>query len=98
MAAYVTDPAYGYSQAFNITASQNIKVGIGMIAKVIVNAAPTAAAGIYDSATVGGAGAANQILSIPTTAVVGTIYNLQWGVTNGITLVTTGGIFVVSYS
>jgi hypothetical protein len=87
--AYVTDPSIGYSQMLGITASTVVKTGAGLVAKVCVNASPTGSGGVYDSASIGGATAANQICAFPLTGTA--VIDLRWGVTNGITVLVAGG-------
>ncbi len=58
----------GAKVAFNITAATQIKTGAGVVYRVYVNTAGTAAGGVYDMATGGTAGADNLIANIPITA------------------------------
>ena len=58
----------GARMAFNITAATQVKAAQGVVYRVFVNTAPTAAGGVYDMASGGTAGADNLIAAIPTTA------------------------------
>lgn len=81
------------STALNISAATQVKATNGVIVNVSVTTAGAAGA-IYDSATVGGIGAANLIAEIP--AVVG-VYQIQFPAFNGI-VVAPGAAQVVSVS
>lgn len=95
----------GISTALDLTAATVIKGSAGRIAKVVVVAGGTASDGAFelnDSATTGGASAANEIISIPAGTAAGTVIDLDWPCANGITLsaVPSAGspILAVSYT
>ena len=80
----------------NVTAAQVVKAGAGICVSVTVVVAGSAAGTVNDVATTGGAAAANQFGTIPTT--VGT-YTFNWPCGTGIVLVPgTGQTLAVSYS
>ncbi|MGC9216176.1 hypothetical protein [Acidithiobacillus sp.] len=59
-------PNPGGAQSFlNITEPTLIFLGEGLIFKVSIIVTPTAAGGVYDSATVAGAAQSNQLAAIP---------------------------------
>lgn len=77
-------------------AGQLVKTGAGVLCKVSVIVAGSAAGTLNDVATVGGAAAANQFGTIPNT--VGT-YEFDWPCATGIVVVPgTGQTVAVSYS
>ena len=81
--------------SYNLTAATLVKAGAGRIIKFAVIVAGSAAGTINDSATTGGAAAANEIAVIPNT--VG-IYSLEWPTVNGLVVVPgTGQTVAVSY-
>ena len=65
---YREGPAGSHSQ-LNITAATLVTASQGWVFGVEVITAPTAAGGVYDSATVAGAAIANQMAQITTTDV-----------------------------
>jgi len=88
--------AQGISSALNLSANTVIKASQGRVAKVNVTTAGSAAGGIYDSATTGGAVAAKLVATIPNT--VGS-YTIDFPCKTGITyLVGTGQVVSVSYN
>ena len=89
----------GTHSANNVTTPTLIKAGAGVLHKVTIITAPSAAGGMYDSATVGGIAAANQIDNIGTGLTNTTVFNLDWPCTNGIVIDPgTGGVVSVSYT
>jgi len=87
--------AQGQKTFFNITAATVVKATAGRIAKVSVIVAGSAAGSIYDAATTGAAGAANEIAVIPATA---GMINLDFPVSNGIVVTPgTGQTLAVSF-
>ena len=76
-----------------------IKATAGVLHKVTIIKAPSGAGGMYDSATIGGISAANQIDNISTGLTNTTVFNLDWPCANGIVINPgTGGVVSVSYS
>ena len=93
--AYTYGPG-GARAAFNVTATTLIKAGPGTVFRVVVVTAPTAAGGVYDSATTAGISASNQIATVP--LATGPI-ELVWPCQNGIVVNPgTGGVVSVSYT
>jgi hypothetical protein len=85
----------GTRSAIGTAASGVVKATSGSIAYVSVTTAGSAVGAVYDSATVGGIGAANLLFVIPNT--VGN-YPVQFPANNGITVVPgTGQVISVSY-
>ena len=79
----------GSSSSLNLTAAVAIKGTPGRICKVIVVAGGTASNGAFtlnDCATTGAAAAANEIITIPSGAAAGTIYDIDWPCAVGIVL------------
>ena len=77
----VTEKMSQGSQAANgLGANTLVKLGMGRLTRVSVTTAGAVGA-VYDSATIGGIGAANLIGVVP--AVVG-IYLFDWPINNGI--------------
>ena len=64
MATYRAGPGGSHSQ-LNITATTLITATQGWVFRVAVITAPTAAGGVYDSATTAGAATTNQMAAIP---------------------------------
>ena len=80
---------------YNITAATVIKAGPGVIGRINVIAAGSAAGTVNDCATTGAAATSNEIFSIPNT--VGT-YALIWPTLTGIVVVPgTGQTLAVSF-
>lgn len=89
----------GARSANNITSKTLIKAGRGVLHKVTIITAPSAAGGMYDSATTGGTSASNQIDNIGTGLQNTTVFNLDWPCQNGIVIDPgTGGVVSVSYT
>ena len=96
--AYTYGPG-GARSALNVTTTTVIKAAPGTLFKVIVVTAPTAAGGIYDSATTTGLGASNLIDSIGTGLATSYVFDLVWPCEVGITINPgTGGVMSVSYT
>jgi hypothetical protein len=72
----------GSSTALNITGASNAKASAGRFFKAIVIVAGSTATNICDTTTA--CAAANTVLSIPSTAVVGQIYDVNAPMTTGI--------------
>ena len=85
----------GVKVAFDVTAGTQIKGVQGVVFRVFVNTAPSAAGGVYDMATGGTPSASNLIAAIPATAgpveIIAPFYNGLY-VDPG-----TGGVVSVSY-
>lgn len=92
----------GCSAWLNITSAQVIKASAGILVRVFVNTVGSAGSLTFnDVATVGGAAASNQILTIAYTSLtVGQQMLLQWPCATGIVVsaVPTSGVIAVSYS
>jgi len=87
--------AQGTKTFLNITATTLVKATAGRIAKVSVIVAGSGAGSVYDAASLGAAGAANEIAVIPATA---GIYNIDFHCANGIVLSPgTGQTLAISY-
>jgi len=87
--------AQGQKTFFNITATTVIKTTAGRIAKISVLVAGSGAGSIYDAASTGAAGAANEVAVIPATAGV---LNIDFPVSNGIVVSPgTGQTLAISY-
>jgi hypothetical protein len=100
----VATGAGGSSSALQVNATGVIKGSAGRLAKLLVQT-PGSAGNIVlnDAATVAGANASNQILSLAfnaVTDVAGGVISLDWPCANGIVVsaITTGGVFAVSYT
>lgn len=93
-------PLPGGNHAFyHIAAPTLIKATAGVLHKVTIITAPTAAGGMYDSATLAGISTANQIDTIGQGLANTTVFNLDWPCANGIVIDPgTGGVVSVSYS
>lgn len=91
----------GTLSKLDVTASAVVKASPGRVARIVVTTVTaTAAITVNDTTTTGGAAAANTILSIPTAAAVGTVYDLDWPCANGIVInfgSATGGL-AISYT
>lgn len=89
----------GNRAVYHIAAPALIKATAGVLHKVTIITAPTAAGGIYDSATLGGISTANQINAVGVGLAASTVINLDWPCANGIVIDPgTGGVVSVSYS
>ena len=87
----------GISSKLNITAATNVKNSSGRAVRIILNTAGSTASSIIDSTGVT-VTAANTILTIPSTAVAGTIYYLDWPCVSGISVVPgTSAVIAISY-
>jgi len=87
--------AQGQKVFFNITATTVVKTTAGRIAKISVIVAGSGAGSVYDAATTGAAGAANEVAVIPATAGV---VNIDFPVSNGIVVSPgTGQTLAISY-
>lgn len=84
----------GWYSALNVTSSSVLKTSSGGVVRIIVNSAPAATGGIYDSATLGGANASTLIYTLPAAA---GIYYLNFPTFNGL-VVNPGQSGVVSVS
>ena len=84
--------------ALNISAASVVKATAGRLVRVSVIVLGSTAGSCNDSATTGGAAQANQILAIPASAPVGSVYYLDFPTSNGI-VCTPGasGVLAVSY-
>jgi len=88
--------AQGTKTFFNITANTLIKAGVGRVAKISVVVAGSGAGSVHDSATIGAAGAANELAAIPFAAT--TVLNIDMPVFNGIVVKPgTGQTLAVSF-
>lgn len=89
----------GARSKLNITSTTVIKASPGVLFKVVIVKPPTAAGGIYDSATTTGLGATNLIDSIGTGVAASYVFDLSWPCQVGITINPgTGGVMSVSYT
>lgn len=96
--AYYPGPG-GARSALNVAAATAVKAAQGTVFRVSVIASPSAAGGVFDVATTGGAAAANQVAVIPAAAAVGTVITLDWPCSAGIVVNPgTGGVVAVSYT
>lgn len=87
--------AQGINTFLNVSANTLVKSVGGRVAKVNVTTAGSTTGGIYDSATIGGAGASNLVAVIPNT--VGN-YTIDFPCKNGIVFQTgTGMVVSISY-
>ena len=87
--------AQGTKTFLNISANTLVKATVGRVAKVSVVTAGSAPSTVHDSATIGAAGAANEIAAIPNT--IG-VYNIDFPVSNGIVIkIGTGQVLAISY-
>ena len=88
----------GNKSALNVSTATVIKASPGVLVKVVVVTAPSAAGGIYDSAATTGLGASNLIDSIGQGLAVSYVFDLNWPCQNGITINPgTGGVMSISY-
>lgn len=96
--AYTPGPG-GSRSTLNVTTTTVIKNAPGRIYKVTIITAPSAAGGIYDSATPTGLGASNLIDNIGTGLANSFIFALDgWPCANGITINPgTAGVVAVSW-
>ena len=86
-----------YAYAAGATGAKIVKAAAGVLCRILVTVAGTAALSIYDSAS---AASGTVIASIPASAPVGTIYDLQMPAANGITIggaASTPGVTVSYY-
>lgn len=89
----------GSRSVLNITTTTVVKATPGVLYRVVVVTPPTAAGGIYDSATTTGLGASNLIDSIGTGLAASYVFDLVWPCEVGITINPgTGGVISVSYT
>lgn len=89
----------GARSTLNVTATTVIKASPGTLYRVVVVKPPTAAGGIYDSATTSGLGASNLIDAIGTGLAASYVFSLEWPCQNGITINPgTGGVMSVSWT
>lgn len=92
----------GSTPTYDVSAAALIKAGPGRLAQIIVQVVGSAGNfTLNDSATVAGAGAANQIAEVAYNAtglVAGTPITFNWPFVNGLVVsaVTTGGSLAVS--
>lgn len=101
----VSTGAGGTQDLLAIGAAAVVKAGPGRIAKVVIVSPGTTSGAftINDSATIGGANAANTVWTLPynaTSNVAGAVFNLDWPVNNGIVVsaVPGGGSPVINVS
>lgn len=96
--AYVPGPG-GARSTLNVSATTVIKAAPGTLYKVVIVTPPTAAGGIYDSASTTGLGASNLIDTIGTGLAASYVFDLTWPCMNGITINPgTGGVMSVSWT
>ena len=82
----------------NISAAQVVQPCSGRISRVSVITSSSSAGAVYDGTATTGNTAANQVLAIPASAPVGTVYWLDWPMSAGIVAVPgSGGVLAVSY-
>ena len=97
----VTQPG-GNKSSLNISAAAVVKATNGIVFRITTSTAGTAGDLVLnDVATVAGAAATNQIISIPFgTLTAGSVVTLKWPCATGITIsaVPTGWVGAVSYS
>lgn len=97
----VTQPG-GNKSSLNISAAAVVKATNGIVFTITTSTAGTAGDLVLnDVATVAGAAATNQIISIPFgTLTAGSVVTLKWPCATGITIsaVPTGWVGAVSYS
>jgi len=87
--------AQGQKTFFNITTTTVVKATSGRIAKISVVTAGSGAGSIYDAASTGAAGAANEVAVIPATAGV---LNIDFPVSNGIVVTPgSGQVLAICY-
>lgn len=90
----IISPEAGGNQSALAVSGAAASVIVGQpirLRKIVVLTAPTTTVTFNDAATVGAASASNAIISIPSTAVVGAIYLLDWPCTAGLVQSSTGG-------
>jgi len=98
MAQFVQRPGGAFS-SLNISADTIVATVSRTLYRVIVNTPGSTAGAIYDANASANNLPANLILSIPTTAVEGDVYEIVWPCLNGISVVTgTGMVLALSYS
>ena len=82
--------------ALNITSNTIVKASAGFVVTLVVLDAGSANGGLFDSATVAGAAAANEIFAIPQVAGV---YTINFPASNGIVVKPgTGQTIAISYN
>lgn len=90
--------ADGGSSALNVTAATNYFTGVGQVARVVVNATAATISYVIDS-TGTTQSAANTVLTIPASTAVGTVFTINWPISNGLSVVPGAGVtLAVSYS
>ena len=86
----------GTKTFFNITTNTLVKASRGRVARISVIVAGSGNGSVHDAATVGAAGAANELAVIPFAAI--TILNIDMPVSNGIVVKPgTGQTLAISY-
>ena len=86
----------GIKSSLNITAATVVKATPGVLARITVNTAGSAAGTASDCTTTSAVAAANLIFNIPTTA---GLYVLEWPCAAGITITPgTGQVISVAYT
>jgi hypothetical protein len=91
--------AGGARSKLNVTAATVVKPTPGTVFKVVIVTAPTAAGGIYDSASTTGLSATNLIDPIGTGVTSSQVMDLTWPCSVGITIDPgTGGVVSVSFT
>jgi hypothetical protein len=92
-------PLAARSATYNIAAAAAVKAGPGRLIRISVVTVGSTAGTINDCAATGDAAIGNQIGSIPTTWVAGTVVEFDWPCSTGITIVPgTSGVLAVSFS
>lgn len=84
----------------NMTAANLVKTGKGRVARLIVlTAGASGSITLNDSATLGGAAAANAFFNAAGTLAAGTVIDLDWPCANGIVIsaVGAGSVLAISY-
>lgn len=86
----------GSRTSLDISTTTQVTTGQSHVCRVFIVTSPTAAGGIYDSATVAGVATANEIQAIPAGATLPLVLDCE--VFNGLVIDPgTGGVVSVSY-
>lgn len=89
----------GSQNTLNIGAAMLVRTGNGRLATIVVIAESNAVGAAYDSASTGAVGEANQIFQIPANAPPGTVFPLNFPVSQGIVIVPgASGVVAVAWS
>ena len=89
----------GSQNTLNIGAAMLVRTGNGRLATIVIIAQSNSVGSAYDSASTGAVGAANEIFQIPANAPVGSVFPLNFPVSQGIVIVPgAGGVVAVAWS